>query len=205
MVASGRWSFTKSGRTWRHDCTLLNEAKHPPPLENRLFPGVWHFLAAKYYCFYRVQDRRSQIWFLVPHSARWMGIRLDFVCTLFVACATFTGVFTTTDAGTVFACYFNQKQQRATTLCYFLFKKMEKKTVILDTRPSIDSRAGGWSEGFPLFTWVEYFIIGKKRYLKSKMNLTNSLMDTMKSWYSRKHSCLYGPSKISDSSFCSCS
>lgn len=57
-----------------------------------------------------------------------MGIRLDFVCTLFVACATFTGVFTTTDAGTVFACYFNQKQQHATTLlCYFLFKKMEKK------------------------------------------------------------------------------
>ena len=95
MVASGRWSFTRSGRTWRHDCTLLNEAKHPPPLENRIFPGVWHFLAAKYYCFYRVQDRRSQIWFLVPHSARWMGIRLDFVCTLFVACATFTGVFTT--------------------------------------------------------------------------------------------------------------
>lgn len=145
MVASGRWSFTKSGRTWRHDCTLLNEAKHPPPLENRIFPGVWHFLAAKYYCFYRVQDRRSQIWFLVPHSARWMGIRLDFVCTLFVACATFTGVFTTTDAGTVFACYFNQKQQHATTLlCYFLFKKMEK-TVTLDTRPSIEryTRAKG--------------------------------------------------------------
>lgn len=66
-----------------------------------------------------------------------MGIRLDFVCTLFVACATFTGVFTTTDAGTVFACYFNQKQQLTTTLCYFLFKKMGKKTVILDTQPSI--------------------------------------------------------------------
>lgn len=49
----------------------------------------------------RVQDRRSQIWFLVPHSARWMGIRLDFVCTLFVAVATFTGVFTTTDAGNI--------------------------------------------------------------------------------------------------------
>ena len=51
--------------------------------------------------FYRVQDRRSQIWFLVPHSARWMGIRLDFVCTLFVAISTFTGVFSTTDAGKV--------------------------------------------------------------------------------------------------------
>lgn len=50
---------------------------------------------------YRVQDRRSQIWFLVPHSARWMGIRLDFVCTLFVAVSTFTGVFSTTDAGKV--------------------------------------------------------------------------------------------------------
>lgn len=51
--------------------------------------------------FNEVQDRRSQIWFLVPHSARWMGIRLDFVCTLFVAISTFTGVFSTTDAGTL--------------------------------------------------------------------------------------------------------
>lgn len=51
--------------------------------------------------FDKVQDRRSQIWFLVPHSARWMGIRLDFVCTLFVAVSTFTGVFTATDAGTL--------------------------------------------------------------------------------------------------------
>ena len=120
MVVYEKWSHVEA----RLYTPKWGEAS--PPLENRLFPAVWHFLAAKYYCFYRVQDRRSQIWFLVPHSARWMGIRLDFVCTLFVACATFTGVFTTTDAGTVFACYFNQKQQLATTLCYFLFKKMEK-------------------------------------------------------------------------------
>ena len=55
-----------------------------------------------------------------------MGIRLDFVCTLFVACATFTGVFTTTDAGTVFACYFNQKQQHAQHFVIFYLKKWKK-------------------------------------------------------------------------------
>ncbi|XP_032234169.1 ATP-binding cassette sub-family C member 4 [Nematostella vectensis] len=51
--------------------------------------------------FNEVQDHRSQIWFLVPHTARWMGIRLDFVCTAFVAIATFTGVSSTSDAGTL--------------------------------------------------------------------------------------------------------
>ena len=66
--------------------------------------------------FFRVQDRRSQIWFLVPHSARWMGIRLDFVCTLFVAVATFTGVFTTTDAG-------NTTNRRHGEECYNKIKR----------------------------------------------------------------------------------
>lgn len=70
-------------------------------LEGIIIIRTYHMEEQFMKTFNEVQDRRSQIWFLVPHSARWMGIRLDFVCTLFVACATFTGVFTTTDAGTL--------------------------------------------------------------------------------------------------------
>ncbi|XP_015762179.1 PREDICTED: multidrug resistance-associated protein 4-like [Acropora digitifera] len=70
-------------------------------LEGIIIIRTYHMEEQFNKAFDKVQDRRSQIWFLVPHSARWMGIRLDFVCTLFVAVATFTGVFTTTDAGTL--------------------------------------------------------------------------------------------------------
>jgi len=70
-------------------------------LEGIIIIRTYHMEDKFMEAFNEVQDRRSQIWFLVPHSARWMGIRLDFVCTLFVAVATFTGVFTTTDAGTL--------------------------------------------------------------------------------------------------------
>lgn len=137
--------------------------KHPPPLANEVFPGIWHFLLLSITVFTGCKTDEARSGFSC-HTARdgWEFALISSVRCLWRAQLSLVYLPQLMQVQCLHVILI--KTTTTTTHCYFLFKKKEKKKLLPSTLDKkIDSRAGEWSEGFPFFIWVEYFIIGKKR------------------------------------------